>query len=361
MVDALVDDAALARRACCNNIVHGFTVSEFVDVDDVVRDISVLEFWAGVGLIATAARAQGLRAETIELTTGRPTDDLLSYEGFRHAVGLVLRLKKDGLLWLAPVCSTFVWLRSSQAKRCPENDYKGDQTNESICEGNRGADVAAFLFVLAWARSAQVALENTPGSTIWKYPAVRTVLETLPGLHFGILHRCVFDEAEHGERYGKLFKVLASGPWVRSPGLIEKCSCLGRVHTGLVDRKGAAIRGRLGDLTASQAYPCKLGLAVISAWQTHGSCVLVTPPASSDRVLVLPSRTARTSARRTKRMPSSDDDASAEPPRQSRAPKSRRLLVSSSDVEEPVPTAPPLVVQPRATHKSWQTADSGSS
>ena len=140
--------SALALRAC-GYTVHGHTIGEFLDDVAVERDVSVLEFWAGVGSVAGSAAERGLVSHAIEKDAA-PHDaqfDLLSAIGFLHAVALVLRLKIGGLLWLAPVCSSFCWLSLSQTKRSPENDFRGDQTNENVREGNRGAEVATFLFV----------------------------------------------------------------------------------------------------------------------------------------------------------------------------------------------------------------------
>ena len=210
-------DSSLALRAC-SCVVHGHTIGEFMDVE-VERDMCVLEFWAGVSSIAREARAQGLNSAAVELSAGGVLNNLLGPEGFSHAVGLVLRLRPGGLLWMAPVCSSFVWLSSSHTKRCAENEYRGDQTNHDVREGNLGAEVAAFLFTLAWVRSAQPCIENPPGSSMWKYPAIQAMLSTLPHLHFALAHRCVFDSAEYGEMNLKQYKFLASGPWITSPAL----------------------------------------------------------------------------------------------------------------------------------------------
>ena len=209
--------STIALRAC-GYTVHGHTIGEFLDVA-VERDVSVLEFWAGVGSVAGSAAERSLVTYAIEKDAA-PHDakfDLLSAIGFLNAVALVLRLKIGGLLWLAPFCSSFCWLSLSQTKRSPENDYRGDQTNENVREGNRGAEVATFLFVLAWARCAEACLENPPGSKIWKYPPLVTMQPTLmlgrsSSLHTAVDNRCVFDTTSPtGEKYGKHTNSLQRG------------------------------------------------------------------------------------------------------------------------------------------------------
>ena len=171
--------------------------------------------------VAGSAAERGLVTHAIEKDAA-PHDaefDLLSAIGFLHAVALVLRLKIGWLLWLAPVGSSVCWLSLSQTKRSPENDFRGDQTNDNVREGNRGAEVATFLCVLAWAHSAEACLENPPGSKIWKHPPLVNMQETLmlgrSSLHTAVVNRCVFDTTSPiGEKYGKKYKFLATGAWV---------------------------------------------------------------------------------------------------------------------------------------------------
>ena len=374
----VIDMAGLSRSTlalrACGYSVHGHTIGEFLDDVAVERDVSVLEFWAGVGSVAGSAAERGLVSHAIEKDAA-PHDakfDLLSAIGFLHAVALVLRLKIGGLLWLAPVCSSFCWLSLSQTKRSPENDFRGDQTNENVREGNRGAEVATFLFVLAWARSAEACLENPPGSKIWKYPPLVNMQETLmlgrSSLHTAVVNRCVFDTTSPiGEKYGKKYKFLATGAWVESETLTAKCSCPQGVHRKLVDRFGEkAVRGRSADLVASQAYPKKLGVAIVDAWLGAPSTVSVLPSSSPSDTGVVSQSSGVLGQRRPSSSwctPGSDDDSPpCTRPTPPCAKRPRRWAASSSDS--------PAVAHPKVVHRKvaaasrprqWQAADSGSS
>ena len=110
-------------------------------------------------------------------------EDITTPAGFKHAVNLVLQLVVGGLLWMAPVCSSFTFMNSSNCMRGPSNDHYGDTNYPSVIEGNLMARIAAFLFVLAWARGVDVAIENPPGSCIWKFPPLKTILD---GINFDI-------------------------------------------------------------------------------------------------------------------------------------------------------------------------------
>jgi hypothetical protein len=99
----------------CTLVLFGHTIGEFLD-SVVTRDLDVFEVWAGVGSIVKAARRHKLNAASMEILDDS-SQDVSSASGFMNAVQLVLSLKIGGLLWLAPVCSSFVWLSSSVCKR----------------------------------------------------------------------------------------------------------------------------------------------------------------------------------------------------------------------------------------------------
>lgn len=329
---------SLASR-CCSAIVHGHTLGMFASAE-VERDIEVLEIWAGVGSIARAAGRRGMRAETIDKDHGSETSNLLTSKGFLHAINLVLRLKIGGLLWMAPVCSSFVWLSSSHAKRGPENDFRGDQTQEFVQEGNLGAEIAMFLFVLAWSRGCHAAVENPVGSKFWHYPAFRQMAEHMPTLTSSVVHRCAFDTRDYGDRLGKAYKVHCTEPWILSARLAHGCTCPRREHRKMVKRVGDKVWGLKSELSESQAYPDALGEAVIAAWQ-EGGCQSQSSGSSGGASSAGVGR-----PRSSRWAPESDDDADAcASPCQ--ASKRTRLMVSSSSDDACDAPPPPAQLRSR--------------
>ncbi len=68
--------------------------------------------------------------------------------GFLSAVVGVLSVVEGGLVWLAPVCASFVWMNSSNTKRRKGHE-EGDESYTPVHEGNLQAQVAGFLMALA--------------------------------------------------------------------------------------------------------------------------------------------------------------------------------------------------------------------
>ena len=137
------------------------------------------------------------------------------------------------------------------------------------------ARVAAFLFALAWARGVDVAIENPPGSCIWKFPPLKTILDGINStfeLAEAATHRCAFDPLPLGERYLEKFRFVGTAGWIEET--CRQCSCGTAGHKELarnwVNKDGfKKVTGHSEELKASQAYPDKLGETIVAAW--HGT------------------------------------------------------------------------------------------
>ena len=118
------------------------------------RTLQVVEVWSGVGAITGAATKQGIRSKGFDNkrrpgvaeTEGKvlETEDILTQAGFQAVVFLVLSIQEGGLLWLAPVCNSWVWLSRSITKRSQEN-IMGDVSRKCVQDGNLHALVSALL------------------------------------------------------------------------------------------------------------------------------------------------------------------------------------------------------------------------
>ena len=118
----------VAWKLCQTFLVHGWTVVVVLSSDEwmhLPQDLDCVDIFAGVGS-ATAAE-QGIRSATYDILRipgiTEQTEDITTLQGFRGAVALVLRLVLHGLLWLAPDCSSWVFMNCSRCKRSEDNGY----------------------------------------------------------------------------------------------------------------------------------------------------------------------------------------------------------------------------------------------
>ena len=166
----------------------------------ILRELDVVEWWSGVGSIASAAQKAGYKVATVDLIFG---EDLTTREGFEDAVNKVLRLKPGGLLSMGIECKSFVFLNSSNCERNFYNQYAGDTKYEPVKTGNLFANEGKFFAELGFARDLVVVIENPPSSVLWSYlPA--SFMKKLP--YSAVCNRCAFDDAPDGKRLSKKYK-----------------------------------------------------------------------------------------------------------------------------------------------------------
>ena len=245
-----------------------FTLQSFMDHGNVQRDLDVVELWAGVQSIVIAARGRGFRAEGFDKnripgTTDMPgpkTEDILTHDGFCNAAKLVLRLRPGGLLHLAPVCSSFVGLDTMHTQRS-KADFRGDERFWAVEQGNLFAHIAVFLTALAVMREAHASFENPVGSMIWSY--VKMYCSVLDAFERQIVPRCRY-AAGPGPHFQKKYKFSASGRWIHK--VRASCTCPDGKHRDLVERNDAGDFRATKALKSTQAYPSKLGEAILEAW-----------------------------------------------------------------------------------------------
>ena len=130
----LADREHLAKQLC-TVAIFGLRLASVLDRAEVDRDLDLLELWSGVGSIVRAGSRRPYNARGFD-NKNSEYEDITTPAGFKHAVNLVLQLVVGGLLWMAPVCSSFTFMNSSNCMRGPSNNYYGDTNCPSMIEGN---------------------------------------------------------------------------------------------------------------------------------------------------------------------------------------------------------------------------------
>ncbi len=283
-----------------SNVVFGLSVNDVLNSElaTVDRDLDVVDLFCGKGAIHKAATEQNLAAQAFDkfrvpgstdTTNFECTEDIAVWAGFLRALQLVLRLRKGGLLMMGPPCSSFVQLNMAKCKRSHSNDYRGDETYEPVRLGNLLATITAFLMTLACLRDVESAVENPPGSVIWKLGILKQVLRAF-GHSSIVTPRCAWSTEAFGKRSLKYFKFVATGGWIRR--IRQKCRCPGRRHfllTTVSFRNGRArFTGKKVALRQSAAYPKALGRRIVQAWQQRGDPCCVPRSALSRTSWLMP-------------------------------------------------------------------------
>ena len=267
--------------------VFGVTLAMALSMIPVNRDLSCVELWAGVASIAKAASAEGMESLAMDLrrvpgqtdVAGPCCENILLKDGFKNALFAVLRLRPKGLLWMAPVCSSFVWMNSSNCKRSKQNP-EGNTAYGPVKDGNRMAMIAAFFYALAMLMDVSPVMEQPSGSMMFRLPLVAKVVEEFKACSSTCV-RCAFTPGvRFGTRFLKRYKFMGQD-WVKT--LHTKCNCPGRKHSSMVRiGKRGDVTGDQMALKESQAYPPKLGAFVVKRFmKTMGEQTSAVSPSSS--------------------------------------------------------------------------------
>ena len=183
--------------------------------------------------------------------------------GFRYALELVMRLRAGGLLWMAPVCSSFVFANSVKCLRQPP-DYEGDTDYSPVVGGNLMAQVSAFFMLLAARRAIYAGMENPAGSTIFNFVPVRNILEALQVV-YQTTDSCAFSKLPFGRRSLQRFMVAASGEWIQN--IARRCRCPDKSHAELMKTGPDGRVSGTPALKLSQAYSTAFGAHIIRCWE----------------------------------------------------------------------------------------------
>ena len=259
-------------------VIFGISVQDVLQScrPDDVRDKDVLDLFCGAAAIHRAAVDSGFTSSAFDKfripgitdsSRAGCSEDVSSKIGFMHALELVKRLKRGGLLVMGPPCSSFVMLNAAKCKRKAHNNYQGDLSYPRVQMGNLLATAAAFLMTVAYMRGVEVIFENPPCSTIWKFPVVKQVLDFCV-LRSTCTPRCAWSTEPFGKRMLKRFKFACTGMWISD--IRRQCRCPRRRHLHLTrsvwTNGKRKFTGRGHALKKSAAYPDALGRAIVNAW-----------------------------------------------------------------------------------------------
>ena len=124
-----------------------------------------------------------------------------------RALQAVLEIKEGGLLWMAPVCSS--WGRRTVKNPAGRAGY------EPVKQGNHTASIAAFLYAVAMLRKVRPVIEQPAGSIMFRFKPIETVFNAF-GHCVATCARCAFQiEAPFGARFLKRYK-FAGESWAQS-------------------------------------------------------------------------------------------------------------------------------------------------
>ena len=193
-----------------------------------------------------------------ERVVRRETKDICSPQGFVICVSMVMSLKGNGLLWLATVCSTWVFICLSVTQRS-KIDPLGDTNRACVKTANLMVSRCALIMRLIAAKGGAWVLEQPMSSLMIYHPRLQEMLREGP------VFMTTFSMGAHGAPTRKPTKLYSNRPWVadlqKKVPANTKFAKLDIVRHGVNDRGQKTVTGGK-QLKATQAYPRNFGKAV---------------------------------------------------------------------------------------------------
>ena len=146
------------------------------------QGLVMFEMFCGVAAISRAFADSGLPAMGYDYLKDPLMNDILAPAGFLHAVTMVLALDPTaGFLWLATVCSSWVWMSHGSTGRCVA--FPLGMPCASVNDANTMVARCSLLILLCIAKGCIWALEQPPSSLMALHPAMqwlRSLAGTMP-------------------------------------------------------------------------------------------------------------------------------------------------------------------------------------
>jgi hypothetical protein len=139
------------------------------------REHDMVELFCGEAELTQAGHRARLTVASMDRNQGT-IGDITTMRGLRRAVQLVMSLKPGGLLWLAPPCSSWVFLSTRSHCRAAANKWAGNQQTHQVREANMVAVLVAALIRLATVRLVQMVLEQPSDSCMHQFGPIKKAL-----------------------------------------------------------------------------------------------------------------------------------------------------------------------------------------
>ncbi len=229
------------------------------------QQLDFAELFAGNGAVGRALAALGYRGRALDREY-HEGHDLLTSVGFLTALQTALDLKPGGIMWLAPPCSTWVWLARHTYGR--HLAVQGDFTQPKVLQNNALVERVVLLLEVVTARRAFWLVEQPTSSVLWHYPAMQGCLQR---------HGCMPQSLEMGAYGGTSVKpttLMGTAPYLHFLG--GKCTPALRARLELegvsttrrwTDAEGHRRCQGTTELRGTQAYPEGFGASHALAFQ----------------------------------------------------------------------------------------------
>lgn len=232
------------------------------------RNITCVEVFAGQQRICKAFRRAGHAALPFDLDIDKAMD-ILTDDGFVQIIAIMLQLQQPGpegllqpgLLWLAPVCSSWIFINRATSGRSQLLPL-GDEAKPYVREANLMVSRTALLVWLAHGMGLDWVIEQPQSSILHMHPRIQDLNQRTDVRQAQLALGAFRAETK------KPLKLLCNCAW---PGRLTKRRLprdfVARIRPYMVHVRGQTKRVTGNKLLKqTQTYPRAFGRAVVRAW-----------------------------------------------------------------------------------------------
>ena len=256
------------------------------------RDITFVEIFAGEASVSKGMRLLGYEGQTLDLRKSL-THDILTPAGFLTAMAAAMRIRRGGVLWAAPPCSTWIFLSRHSTGR--DKDPSGNwQTSAYVASQNALVCRLLLLARLCIARGVYYIIEQPRSSCMFEYAPFAAFLQKHPATSVST------EMGAFGMKAEKDTILMGTAPYL--PMLVRRLtpeqrkeirSDNSKKQTAVVSYRADGSRNVHGgrDLKSTQAYPIGFGCAHALSFQSHDNSAVAVevkrrrvgpPPAAAE-------------------------------------------------------------------------------
>ena len=242
------------------------------------RDLDFIEVFAGEAAISKGLRSMHKVGATLDLRMDS-SHNMLTPCGFVALLACIARLRPGGLLWLAPPCSTWVFMSRTTTGRHIKMSGNWD-SSPYILGQNALCCRMAGACLLADSRDCTFIVEQPVSSLMFDYTPWYVLLQGLRSR----IKRVNVHLGAFGAASPKLTKLVGTAAWLPSLHRSMQESDWVRIRKEGVSTTVKHEDGRVSgskDLKASQTYPLEFGAAVAVAFTESSVSKSEEPEASA--------------------------------------------------------------------------------
>lgn len=215
------------------------------------RQLDCLSVFDQSLVLTDALQAQGLSAMAFDISSDQE-NDITTSVGFQKVLSYLSCVRRKGLCWLAPPCSHWTWVASSQHKRSRRVPEGLSWADPKTHYNNELASRVSTLIWLCHHWDILVVVEQPISSVMFEYLPMKLAL------HGGLspCHRVVVNLCSFGAASRKPLQLVGTAAWLHQLPIIASAR---RVHRGLSQLascdEGGAVTGLKDSMALSAFYP----------------------------------------------------------------------------------------------------------